>query len=151
MIQLNRNKSQGVVLVFGLIILSALAIIGSSSANMGIVNQKIVLNAQNAAEVFQAAETAGIYARSQSSWVNTALAHVEDPNYTDWPKYDLPLSYAHVKAEATLNARQALLQGFTLNAESTVSYIRLEAEGDASRDDVAKKVITQGWVRVGAG
>ena len=144
-------RQQGAVLIFGLLILTVLAIIGSTSADMGVVNQRIVYNSQQATEVFNAAETAGTYARNQSDWVNTALGHIDDPNFNAWPTYTVPNHNSEMVSEASVSASRTLLSGFSLNSGASVSYIRLEIEGGAARGTHLRRAVTQGWIRVGAG
>lgn len=150
---LTSNRSQqGAVLIVGLLLLVSLTILTIGGVQSVGMNENLAANSHLQNRRFQAAESAGEYSLNQEPWVNQALTYMEDANFYSWPSYIVPSTDPDVSTQVVLEAKKAMVMGFTLNVNNSTSYIQLQASSESTIGvDNTSKELVQGFVRVGAG
>lgn len=147
------NRSQkGAVLIVGLLLLVSLTILTIGGVRSVGMNENLAANSHLQNRRFQAAESAGGYALNQDPWVNQTLVYMQDPTFNSWPSYTTVSGDTEVSAEVVLEAKKAMIMGYTLNVNASSSYVHLQvsAEATVGSSDTSTQVV-QGFVRVGAG
>ena len=149
-LQMNYKQQQGVTLVIGLALLLVLALISHSSAEIGLNNEKVAHNTKLILEAEQAALSANQQAFETTNYINEALRYIDEPQFDDWPEYDLDTRQNHQLATATLSVSRVALKGYSLNSGLSVKQVLLEVDSTAEVNNRVDRRVAQGWIRVGA-
>ncbi len=149
-LQLSLQKQQGVTLIIGLALLLVLALISHSSAEIGLNSEKVAHNTKLILEAEQASLSANQTAFDTDNYVNAALAYIDEPDFNDWPEYDIQMHHSHHEAQATISTSRVALRGYSLNSGQSIKQILLEVDSTALVNDRIDRRIAQGWIRVGA-
>ncbi len=146
----NIQKQQGVSLFIGIALLLILALISHSSAEIGLNNEKVAHNTKLILEAEQAALSANQQAFETETYINEALRFIDEPDFDDWPDYDLDTRNDHHQANARLSTSRVSLKGYSLNSGQSVKQVLLEVDSSAEVNGRVDRRIAQGWIRVGA-
>lgn len=146
----NYQHQQGITLMIGLALLLVLALISHSSAEIGLYGEKITHNTKLILEAEQASLSANQQAFDNEDYINEALRFIDEPLFTAWPEYDIPMGNKNDQAKALVRVERVALRGYSLNAGQSVKQVLLEVDASALISQRVDRRITQGWVRVGA-
>lgn len=149
-ISLNYRQQEGVTLLVGLAMLLILALISHSSAEIGLNSEKVAHNTKLILEAEQAALSANQRAFETNDFINDALRLIDEPDFDDWPEYDIDMSQADHKATARLNTSRVALRGYSLSSGQSVKQVLLEVDSTAELNNRVDRRVAQGWIRVGA-
>lgn len=155
--QISSSKQQGAVLVIGLLILLGMTQLAVTGMTTSITQETIARNTHDLVQALNATESLANFAFAQDDWINLALNHYHDQNFTDWEQYTIA-DAAVVGQEVVdrfdmnvvMRSREVLPIGGSAGdgASTTTVQLSIEARAQAKGGQGAVNVTTHGWQRM---